>query len=439
MKLPKLPKFDGDVLKWTAFWHAFRAEVHADHTMSNTRKFNFLHAQLGPKVQKGRGGLTASDDNYPILVQKLTKRYGRTQKIIYAHVRALFNLIEPSENLESLRAFCDDLDSHVQSLEALGKSPDSYQEFLACLVLDKLPPTIRGNFTRAHPDDEWTPSEINRCLEAEIRVLEDQVGKVPQFHSYSTQVAPVSSTTFKRKPCVFCTNDQHSSAKCNVIGTVEERMKFVTQRKLCNNCLRSGHQSKDCQSKFSCRVQGCGSRHHSALHQDKSKSSTASVNSIFINILTKPIAFNLSSIDKSAHDGVTLLKTAVANVRSHFSQLKANLLLDEGSQRSFISQKLADALKLRPAFAEYLMLSKFASEPENPELYHVVSFAIIDKLGKSIYIQAICLDHLVNPLDNSSRKAIASIAHLKGLDLAHPLSNEKVFNVDILIGGCLLA
>ena len=55
-----------------------------------------------------------------------------------------------------------------------------------------------------------------------------------------------------------------------------------------------------------------------------------------------------SSVLFNSNGSVCLLKTAVTEVKSDKTSAVANVLFDEGAQRSFISQQLADALHLTP-------------------------------------------------------------------------------------------
>ncbi|KAH3770191.1 hypothetical protein DPMN_171474 [Dreissena polymorpha] len=45
---------------------------------------------------------------------------------------------------------------------------------------------------------------------------------------------------------------------------------------------------------------------------------------------------------------VVLLKTAQATVSSYFNDAEANILFDEGAQRSFITKELAEKLNIVP-------------------------------------------------------------------------------------------
>jgi len=55
------------------------------------------------------------------------------------------------------------------------------------------------------------------------------------------------------------------------------------------------------------------------------------------------------------------LKTAVANVYANKIGIEANILLDEGSQRSFLTKGLASSLQLHPDHTEDIGLASFGS------------------------------------------------------------------------------
>ena len=54
-----------------------------------------------------------------------------------------------------------------------------------------------------------------------------------------------------------------------------------------------------------------------------------------------------------------LLKTAIAPVVYNDQEVECNILFDEGAQRSFITQRLADKLEIKPAEKVSIHLSAF--------------------------------------------------------------------------------
>jgi hypothetical protein len=68
-------------------------------------------------------------------------------------------------------------------------------------------------------------------------------------------------------------------------------------------------------------------------------------------------------------DGPILLKTAVAEIQSNSTSCDANILFDEGAQRSFTIEKIAKRLNLRPTGIETHYLSGFGEK--NRQVRHL--------------------------------------------------------------------
>jgi len=65
------------------------------------------------------------------------------------------------------------------------------------------------------------------------------------------------------------------------------------------------------------------------------------------------------------YTSVCLLKTAIADISSGPSghlTVEGNILFDKGAQRSFITQSLADQLKLQPTSHENISVSSFGAQ-----------------------------------------------------------------------------
>ncbi|GFU99912.1 DUF1758 domain-containing protein [Trichonephila clavipes] len=75
----------------------------------------------------------------------------------------------------------------------------------------------------------------------------------------------VNSKKITVKPCILCRNS-HPLHKCIAFQnmSVECRKNFVSNNKLCINCLRLHYGA--CMSKYKCTVSGCKGLHNSLLH-----------------------------------------------------------------------------------------------------------------------------------------------------------------------------
>jgi hypothetical protein len=57
-----------------------------------------------------------------------------------------------------------------------------------------------------------------------------------------------------------------------------------------------------------------------------------------------------------------LLKTTIATVCNQTTYCEANILFDEGAQRSFITKDLATHLELQPTEREFISVSGFGAQ-----------------------------------------------------------------------------
>ena len=71
--------------------------------------------------------------------------------------------------------------------------------------------------------------------------------------------------------CLFCHSTKHVLWKCQdfLQITVKERLQFMRQRRLCDNCRKVGPIFKYCDSKAACTKISCNQKHHLLLFRDE--------------------------------------------------------------------------------------------------------------------------------------------------------------------------
>ena len=181
--------------------------------------------------------------------------------------------------------------------------------------------------------------------------------------------------------------------------------------------------------------------HHTSLHFEKGSNQPKTSTSHTGCLLAVASSKALVTKDSPASDHETLpyvfLKTAIATVSSHAASSSANLLIDEGSQLTFITASQAKKLRLRSIQQVPLILSGFkglTTSPTEPSYYDIVYFLLHGVNGERISIRAVVLDAIVEPLEDPHRAVLTTLPHLQDLQLAHTASTDDRFPVDILIG-----
>ena len=98
-KLPKLPKlslknFYGESTSWPSWWDSFYSAVHANKSLSEIDKFNYLRSLLEVEGQASSAiaGLQLTAGNYTEAIDILRSRYGNKQIIISGYMDTLLKL-----------------------------------------------------------------------------------------------------------------------------------------------------------------------------------------------------------------------------------------------------------------------------------------------------------------------------------------------------------
>ena len=129
-----------------------------------------------------------------------------------------------------------------------------------------------------------------------------------------------------------------------------------------------------------------------------------------------------------------LLKTAKATVTNGQTQTTVNILLDEGSQRTFISQTASQRLQIKTASCptESISISTFGDTTHQSKQYPVANLDLITRQG-IVTLSAIIVPSIAAPIKNIVPRVQAYHDYLKYLPLASHTADEEV-QIDLLIG-----
>ncbi|XP_070573730.1 uncharacterized protein [Ptychodera flava] len=114
--------------------------------------------------------------------------------------------------------------------------------------------------------------------------------------------------------------------------------------------------------------------------------------------------------------------------------INATVLFDDGSNRTFITQRFADKLNLKSDTHENVSLSTFG---DNSKQIHSMKSAMVtlhEQNGHTSTVNALIIPEISSNLFNHVSAEILNSDHLRGLKLAHPVSNVKTMEIDVLIG-----
>jgi len=468
-RLPKLdlPHFAGNPLNWQPFWDCFKAAVDSNRSLTDVQKLSYLRAQLQGEASRVIAGFQLTNASYADSVRLLQERFGQPYKQIDAHYQALLDLPGPTNSLSSLREFYDTTESHIRSLSALGKAEDSYGGLLVPIIRGKLPGRIKQNLARSHGKGEWTISELRTAICDELYILE--IGSEQSDCRTSAQpTASFFSSTSKPPPpqprgkaqCPFC-KGPYSALLCESIKDPKQRSDIVRQERLCFNFL-GHHKVSPCNSKHRCHH--CKRKHHTSLctygqqppvttnpqhaamtnvTQQTEQGTTISGPATAPPVLPQPVTPQATNPTNTGQYSVMLppqqnkaclLKTAVATISNGRRNTEAYILLDEGSQRSFVTSDLAKQLVLQPIGQEMINISHFGATHPTNQVLDIATISLLTKSGEAVQLSVFIVPLIATPLQNTISCSVTSLPHLQGLQLAHPVILEREFHISLLVG-----
>lgn len=478
VKLPKfdLKKFSGNKLDWCEFWDAFECTIHNNTSLSNIERFNYLHSKLEGEAKRAVAGIALSNENYRVAVSILMERFGNKQEVVDIHYKELVNVQSPTVKVENLRKFLDTIEKHLRSLEMLGESVD--QKVFVSLIRSKLPEEVlrQLEFNKGAKKD-WSIETLRQHLKDYVvacekanKKEEESVDSKRSFGSdraafklshgankahnganskvnwkgkfqssngvqrYSAETMIVSAN---KKECKYC-GKGHWSDECREFETLKDRKKKISG--CCFRCLKKGHRANECKSNKSCVYCGEFNRHHRSLCPKRFKSGSSSE---IVNLTDESVVVEEDVKDEnvlvSAGESV-LMQTARSEVVGPIKSrvVKTRLLMDCGSQRTYVSQELADKLGLKPTKVEELNVVTFGSSESRVVKTYLTTLSLKLNNGELLTINANIVPVISGDLQRRTidGATLRSMDHLiKSLDLADTLpTKSEPSKVDLLIG-----
>ena len=288
VKLPtqELPTFSGDYPSWTPFLDSFQAMVGSKSNISEPAKLGFLKSALRgePKTMIMRLENNNSG-NYDRAMNILTERYQNTRAIVRSHLDNIINSpIVKSDNSNYLRKHIQCIEDNLDGLRQAGVNTNGWGPILAYHMYQKLDNDTRRDFEIQFPGTHVQKvPELLKFLKERAAALEtySATGKKPAIDQqkpkstsggvYAGQQESAGSgyfgntQSYRNSKCSKCDGDHHIYRCDDFLAlTMELRDKWVKDNEICRNCLKKGHLSAKCASKYVCKI--CKKRHNTLLH-----------------------------------------------------------------------------------------------------------------------------------------------------------------------------
>lgn len=343
-----LPEFNGEFAEWINFRDTFTSVIHENKNLANIEKLHYLRSALKGDALRAIESLTYSNSNYVPAWDLLKKRFEKKRLIVQSHIRNLINLTSLNKgNKDSLRPFIDAISANTEVLKVFEINLDD--ALLVTLLADKLDFQTSKEWQSSLKQEFPTFAQFKEFLESKYENLESISQSYVESDKFRYQFKQKSNIKFNKNAsaahfttkqpskyfCMLCKKTNHLIYQCTKFLqlNISNRIQEVLKLDLCQNCLKSGHNSENCKSTIKCRE--CEEKHNSLLHIAISSEMVASTSS------------NISNTISNVCHSETLLSTAIVKIRDHFGQFQVcRALLDGGSQSNFITTELCARLNL---------------------------------------------------------------------------------------------
>ncbi|XP_043263916.1 uncharacterized protein LOC122404087, partial [Colletes gigas] len=362
--LPKIEirPYDGNLVNWYSFHDTFKNLVHDNDELIPVHKFYLLQNALQGPLTSITENLNASEENYLVAWNTLKQRCNKPRQIIQTHLQLLLELPEIyRETPANLRSLVEKAQVYINALKALNQPVDQWDALLVYIIVKKLDKGTRRVWERTLEDEEMPAfKQLLKFLGKQARgdeldtICFDANKSNTQHNNYNSKMPYKKRAnhiqshvgTQVQIQCPIC-GQNHAIYTCSKFLQTNEKGRFELARKakLCLNCLKNNHQTSKC---YLSGCKKCNYKHNTLLHFNethKARNQNSINNTVESNIQNReeqpPVNLVVSS------ESEVLLRTAYIKILDKDkNEFPCRVLLDGGSQTHFITERLADRLRL---------------------------------------------------------------------------------------------
>jgi hypothetical protein len=378
MNLLNLPKIDidvfhGDPMQYHYFVAAFDEVVGKINIDGKTKLARLLQYTAGKAKEAIKHCILIGEGGYDQARQILQTRFGN-DFIVTERMISKVRSGKPIHSAEELQTLADNLMSCYETLNQMGRIAEIDSNNCIMDVVSRLQSHSQLRWKRyaidlkrkknAYPNFKEFVEFIVLEAEEATDPIYGKIGRDTEFKNpaprhQSANSKPTSTVSFASNeqqttrrpiPCIVC-KDNHKLLYCDKFKSmrVVDRLKLVSDNRLCELCLMGNHTTANCMKKYTCTVDGCGQRHSKFIHVTRSGRQPAQSASDMEQTVGSPESNVSSNETHYAANASTVTGLAihlpVVSVKVN-DTITVNALLDTASSSSFCTSKLANMLGL---------------------------------------------------------------------------------------------
>lgn len=330
----KVPIFSGYINDWNSFKEIFTKLVEEDRRLSEVEKFYRLKSVVKGDAARLIQHLQVTGENYSAAWKILEQRYDN-RRLLFCTLfdKIIDHGIINIQYSNSIKQLLDTATESLHALKAMGMKVDEADPFIARILIRKLDKEGLLKY------EQWVQKskEVQR-LEDVLSFLEQQYLALEAVYSKKGNTHQRAKTTQSyqttQRSCAFCQASGHGLKECYKFLKLQpaEKGAWAQKMKMCKICL--SHPSEKKCFKFNTKCEKCGGKHITMLHVEGNKTQETQRSNSKAQLIMEGNA-------------VTLLATAQIRVKAASGeQILMRALIDQGSQRTSISEEAAQILRL---------------------------------------------------------------------------------------------
>ena len=286
------------------------------------------------------------------------------------------------------------------------------------MTLDKLP-AIRGDLVRTYPGwESWDFSKLSEAIRLWTRrnpvdITRSEQEQPTKRNSQPTKMYHARRDDNKQRGCVYC-GENHKAVECNKITNLSDRRQILLNKRLCFNCVSGSHRASHCPSKSTC--QRCRKRHHTSLCEKIDPTSEHE----------QPHGVALTT----NQNGEGLFPVLIIEVNG----IKCRALIDSGAGSSYVSAKLIELLRMKPAEIQTKTIDMLLSSKQaRLEVYDLEMKSVDHQFSLSVKATKVNKTELLSIENPYYHALIERLAHLNGVKV-HDDDTKASLPVHFVLG-----
>ncbi|XP_076301669.1 uncharacterized protein LOC143219685 [Lasioglossum baleicum] len=347
-----VPDFSGEFKDWPLFKSLFTSLVLNNAGLDETEKFHYLLRSLSGEALDLIRNVPVDGDQFELAWEIIVGQYENTRILVDNLLDTLYSLAPAkSESATELKRVRVTVKQILGALEVLNCQVQHWGPFVIFWVSRRLDPETLKAWELLIADQTDYPeyAVLDKFIQSRIRALSTvdnaKSGAIPQkprtVNTYSHATA-----TFKSR-CILCTAPHYVGSCPRFLSkSTAERKQFIMQQRRCYNCL-GNHPLEACRSSKRCLK--CTSPHHTSLHDGSDAASkSSSAKSAPTGESASAASHHVTPVSPkvSLHRPILLATALVDVVAATGERFQARVLLDQGSEVSFITESLCQRLRL---------------------------------------------------------------------------------------------